>query len=94
MMAYAAGAKAIHMVLQGASHVRSRTEHPLFQSWPRGDERWVTVDIKIYRLEHDPQWALEVINDEGTSTVWDALFDTDDGTARTGRSDNLGNARN
>jgi hypothetical protein len=38
----------------------------------------VTVDIKIYRLEHDPQWALEVINDQGTSTVWDALFDTDD----------------
>lgn len=38
----------------------------------------VTVDIKIYRLEHDPQWALEVINDQGTSTVWDVLFDTDD----------------
>lgn len=38
----------------------------------------VTVDIKIYRLEYDPQWALEVINDQGTSTVWDVLFDTDD----------------
>jgi hypothetical protein len=38
----------------------------------------VTVDVKIYRLEHDPQWAMEVINEEGTSTVWDALFDTDD----------------
>lgn len=38
----------------------------------------VTVEVKIYRLEHDPQWALEVINDEGTSTVWDTLFDTDD----------------
>lgn len=38
----------------------------------------ITVDVKIYRLEHDPQWALEVINDEGTSTVWDTLFDTDD----------------
>lgn len=38
----------------------------------------VTVDVKIYRLEHDPQWALEVVNDEGTSIVWDQLFDTDD----------------
>lgn len=38
----------------------------------------VTVDLKIYRLEHDPQWALEVVNEEGTSTVWDDLFDTDD----------------
>ena len=34
--------------------------------------------MKIYRLEHDPQWALEVVNEEGTSTVWDDLFDTDD----------------
>ena len=38
----------------------------------------VTVDVKIYRLEHDLQWALEVINEEGTSTVWETLFDTDD----------------
>jgi hypothetical protein len=38
----------------------------------------VTVDVKIYRLEHEPQWAMEVIDEEGTSTVWDALFDTDD----------------
>lgn len=38
----------------------------------------ITVDVKIYRLEHDPQWALEVVNDEGTSTVWGDVFDTDD----------------
>lgn len=38
----------------------------------------VTVDVKIYRLEHDPRWALEVINGEGTSTVWETLFETDD----------------
>ena len=38
----------------------------------------VTVDVKIYRLEHDPQWSLEVVNEEGTSIVWDCLFDTDD----------------
>ena len=29
----------------------------------------VTVEVKIYRLEHDPKWSLEVVNVEGTSTV-------------------------
>lgn len=38
----------------------------------------VSVEVLIYRLEHDPKWALEVINEAKTSTVWDALFDTDD----------------
>ena len=38
----------------------------------------VTVQVNIYRLEDDPQWALEVVNAEGTSTVWDAVFDTDE----------------
>ena len=38
----------------------------------------VTVEVRIYRLETDPQWALEVVNDAGTSTVWDTQFDTDD----------------
>lgn len=38
----------------------------------------VTVDVQVYRLEHDPKWALEVINEAGTSTTWDILFDTDD----------------
>ena len=37
----------------------------------------VTVVVNIYRLEHDPQWALEVVNEVGSSTVWEALFDTD-----------------
>lgn len=37
----------------------------------------VTLDVSIYRLEHDAQWTLEVVNDVGTSTVWDAPFDTD-----------------
>ena len=35
------------------------------------------VDVRIYRLEHDRDWTLEVVNDQGTSTVWDAPFDTD-----------------
>ena len=38
----------------------------------------VTVVVKIYRLEHDPQWVLEVVNEVGTSTVWEAPFDTDE----------------
>ena len=36
------------------------------------------VEVMIYRLEHDPQWALEGVNENGTSTVWDNLFDTDE----------------
>ena len=37
----------------------------------------VNLDVLIYRLEHDPKWALEVVNDAKTSIVWDTLFDTD-----------------
>ena len=33
--------------------------------------------IEICRLENDPNWPLEVVDEEGTSTVWDDLFDTD-----------------
>lgn len=29
----------------------------------------VTVDVQIYRLEHEPGWTLEVVNARGTSTV-------------------------
>ena len=29
----------------------------------------ITVRVLVYRLEHDPKWALEVVNDAGTSTV-------------------------
>lgn len=37
----------------------------------------VTLRLEIYRLEDDPKWVLEVVNENGTSTVWDELFDTD-----------------
>lgn len=37
----------------------------------------VKVDVKIYKLEGDPQWALEVINEQGTSVVWEVQFDSD-----------------
>ena len=31
----------------------------------------------LYRLDDRPGWTLEVVNEEGTSIVWDDLFDTD-----------------
>lgn len=33
--------------------------------------------IEIYRLEHQTQWTLEVVDGEGTSTVWDDPFNSD-----------------
>jgi len=33
--------------------------------------------IEIYKLENDLQWVLEVVDEEGTSIVWDDKFDTD-----------------
>jgi hypothetical protein len=39
----------------------------------------VTVRIEIYRLtEGDEGWSLEVVDQEGASTVWEELFVTDD----------------
>jgi len=32
------------------------------------------LEVNIYRLSDRPGWQLEVINEEGTSTVWDDLF--------------------
>ncbi len=37
----------------------------------------VTVQLCIYRLE-DSKWTLEVVDDAGTSIVWDDEFETDD----------------
>ena len=37
----------------------------------------VTVQLCIYRLENT-KWTLEVVDAEGTSTVWDDEFETDD----------------
>lgn len=33
--------------------------------------------IEIYRLEHEQLWALEVVDKDGTSTVWDEQFKSD-----------------
>jgi len=38
----------------------------------------ITVDLQIYRLEHSVDWSLEVVNEAGTSTVWDDPFTSDD----------------
>ena len=37
----------------------------------------ITVEVFIYRLENEPKWSLEVVNDACTSIVWDDLFDRD-----------------
>jgi hypothetical protein len=47
-----------------------------------GLSREVQVDgfdlhIEIYRLEDQKYWTLEVIDEKGTSTVWDDSFGTD-----------------
>jgi hypothetical protein len=51
---------------------------PLSGPFTEGD---VTVDVQIYRLE-DTKWTLEVIDNQGTSIVWDDQFDTDDAARR------------
>lgn len=38
----------------------------------------ITVEVSIIRLEHSPEWTLEVVNPAGTSIVWDDPFLTDD----------------
>ena len=38
----------------------------------------VTVRIEIYRIRDSGEgWSLEVVDHEGTSTVWDETFPTD-----------------
>jgi hypothetical protein len=38
----------------------------------------VTVRVLIYRLERDTTWTLEVVDERGCSTTWDAPFPTDE----------------
>lgn len=38
----------------------------------------VSITLEIYRFESEPDWTLEVVNDCGTSIVWDDRFATDD----------------
>ena len=62
-----------------ARHMMPMTDPNIVYS---GLSRKISVDghqfhIEIYRLEEDAKWTLEAIDDEGTSTVWDDQFDTD-----------------
>lgn len=45
---------------------------PLSGPFTEGD---TSVDVQIFRLENT-QWTLEVVDGEGTSTVWDEQFET------------------
>ena len=47
-----------------------------------GLSKWTLVEghklqIEIYKLEKETTWTLEVVDENGTSTVWDDQFDTD-----------------
>lgn len=33
--------------------------------------------IEIYKLEGGNEWSLEVVDEEGTSIVWDDIFESD-----------------
>jgi hypothetical protein len=37
----------------------------------------VRLVVRIFRLASEPGWSLEVVNDLGTSTVWQEVFTTD-----------------
>lgn len=36
-----------------------------------------TFRIEIFRLEHEMAWTLEVVDEKGTSTVWEEPFPSD-----------------
>lgn len=35
------------------------------------------LSIEIYRIDTEPMWSLEIVDEDGTSTVWEDLFATD-----------------
>ena len=37
----------------------------------------ITVSVEIYRIEGAEGWALEIVYEEGYSTVWEEAFVTD-----------------
>ena len=41
-------------------------------------EAGVNVQVHIFRLEHEAEWVLEVVNAAGTSIVWDDPFASDE----------------
>ena len=49
-------------------------DSPISQSISSGGK---TVSIEIYRLENEPEWTLEIVDEFNNSTVWDEPFKTD-----------------
>ncbi|WP_254277515.1 hypothetical protein [Halomonas sp. 3H] len=49
-------------------------QSPLSQSITRDGH---SLQVDIYRLEDEVDWVLEVVNETGTSHVWDDRFATD-----------------
>lgn len=49
-------------------------QSPLSQSITRDGH---ALQVDIYRLEDEVDWVLEVVNETGTSHVWDDRFATD-----------------
>lgn len=49
-------------------------QSPLSQTITRDGH---TLQVDIYRLEEEIDWLLEVVNEDGTSHVWDDRFATD-----------------
>lgn len=43
------------------------------------EESGYVFEIQIYRLEEETRWTLEVVDEDGTSHVWDHLFASDFG---------------
>jgi hypothetical protein len=41
------------------------------------EEDGISVDVRIYRLE-DTDWSLEIVANDGNSTVWNDLFPSDE----------------
>ena len=41
------------------------------------EEGGYIFDVQIYRLEEDSGWTLEVVDEDGTSHVWDEQFASD-----------------
>lgn len=49
-------------------------ESPLSRTFSRDG---ISVQVAIFKIGGDAGWTLEVVNAEGTSTVWEESFDTD-----------------
>jgi hypothetical protein len=37
----------------------------------------ITIEVNIMRAEGDPEWTLEVVDQEGACTVWEDTFATE-----------------